>query len=88
MPKSTSFLDKEYISIPKQTEKKYLQTFVRSTIAKYQVRATGFTVRNENGQPLPVISLEKNMQGKLSLVLKFVYNKKVFTMQTGAQARR
>lgn len=70
------FLDKEYISIPKQTEKKYLQTFVRSTIAKYQVRATGFTIRNENGQPLPVISLEKNMQGKLSLVLKFVYNKK------------
>jgi SNF2 family DNA or RNA helicase len=68
------FLDKEYINIPKQAEIKYLQTFVRAAIAKYKVRADGFKIREIGTTPKSVVSLEKNLQGQLSLVLKFVYN--------------
>ena len=57
------FLNKEFISIPKQTEKKYLETFVRSAIAKYTVRANGFKITNVGKSPKPIISLEKNLQG-------------------------
>jgi hypothetical protein len=69
------FLDREYISIPKQSEIKYLQTFVRSAIAKYQVRVSGFSITNISPIPKAVISLEKNLRNELSLVLKFIYNK-------------
>jgi SNF2 family DNA or RNA helicase len=68
------FLEKDHIFIPRQTEKKYLQTFVRSAIAKYKVKAEGFTISSVSSAPKPVVSLEKNLQGMLSLVLKFVYN--------------
>lgn len=69
------FLDREAIYIGKQTEKKYLQTFVRSAISKYKVRAQGFSINEQTALPKPIVSLEKNLQGTLSLVLKFVYNK-------------
>ncbi len=70
------FLTKESVNIGKQTEKKYLQTFVRSAIAKYKVNVEGIRIENLDSAPKPVISLEKNLEGKLSLVLKFIYNEK------------
>ena len=68
------FLEKEAIQIGRHTEKKYLQTFVRNAISKYEVRVEGFTIREVSELPRAVVSLEKNMNGSLSLVLKFVYN--------------
>lgn len=68
------FLDKESIDIGKHAEKKYLQTFVRTAISKYEVRAEGFAISEADSIPKAIVSLEKNLQGNLSLVLKFVYN--------------
>jgi superfamily II DNA or RNA helicase len=67
------FFEKDFIQIPKQTEVKYFQTFVKNAIAQYKVNPEGFDIQDENENPKPVISLEKNLSGQLSLVLKFIY---------------
>ncbi|MBN2485437.1 MAG: DEAD/DEAH box helicase [Bacteroidales bacterium] len=72
------FFDKESISISKQTEKKYFQSFVKNAIAKYKVKAEGFTIDEAESKPRGVVSLERNLSGHLSLVLKFLYDNSVF----------
>lgn len=72
------FFDKEYIAIGKQTEKKYFQSFVKTAIARYKVKAEGFTIEETETKPKAIVSLEKNLSGYLSLVLKFVYDNSVF----------
>lgn len=67
------FFEKDFIQIPKQTEVKYFQTFVKNAIAQYKVNPEGFDILDEKEDPKPVISLEKNLSGQLSLVLKFIY---------------
>ncbi len=67
------FFEKDFIQIPKQTEVKYFQTFIKHTIANYKVNADGFTITDQKEVPRPVISLEKNLSGHLSLILKFIY---------------
>lgn len=67
------FFEKDFIQIPKQTETKYFQTFVKNAIASYKVNADGFKITDEQAAPRPVVSLEKNLNGQLSMVLKFIY---------------
>lgn len=71
------FFEKEYISIPKQTEKKYFETFVKNTIKKYKVNAVGFGIHDEEAVPKPILSIENDFSGGLSIVLKFIYKKNV-----------
>lgn len=67
------FFERDFIQIPKQTESKYFKTFVKNSIAKYKVNAEGFNVIDEKAEPRSVVSLEKNLSGHLSLILKFIY---------------
>ena len=67
------FFEKEFIQIPIQAEEKYFKSFVKAAIEKYKVNAEGFTIEDFDEAPKPVISLEKNLQGQLSLILKFIY---------------
>jgi superfamily II DNA or RNA helicase len=67
------FFERDFIQIPKQTESKYFETFVKNSIAKYKVNAEGFNIIDEKAEPRAVVSLEKNLAGQLSLILKFVY---------------
>ncbi len=68
------FFEKEYLLIPKQAEKKYFESFVKNSIAKYKVNAEGFRIDYIGASPKAVISLEKNLSGHLSLILRFIYN--------------
>ncbi len=68
------FFDKEYIQISKQAEKKYFESFVKTAIAKYKVKAEGFAIQQLESTPKAVLSLERNLAGHLALVLKFVYD--------------
>lgn len=68
------FFDKEFVQIPKHAEKKYFESFVKSAIAKYKVKAEGFSIKQLELTPKAVLSLERNLSGHLALVLKFVYN--------------
>ncbi|MBN1116408.1 MAG: DEAD/DEAH box helicase [Bacteroidales bacterium] len=67
------FFDKDNIYIPKKTERKYFETFVKSAIARYKVKAEGFEISELKSEPKAVISLERNLSGHLLLVLKFIY---------------
>ncbi len=67
------FFEKDFIQIPRQAEEKYFKSFVKAAISKYKVNAEGFTIDDLDEAPKPVVSLEKNLQGQLSLVLKFIY---------------
>ncbi len=67
------FFEKDFIQIPRQAEEKYFKSFVKAAISKYKVNAEGFTIDDLDEAPKPVVSLEKNLRGQLSLVLKFIY---------------
>lgn len=72
------FFEKEFISIPKQAEEKYFETFIQSAIAKYTVRPQGFAIEREKVAKKAIIELEKDLKGHFSLILKFVYNKNIY----------
>jgi len=70
------FFKKQAISIRIETEKKFLETFAKPIIQKYQVQATGFTITDQRLQPQPVLSLESNLNGLPVLMLRFKYCEK------------
>jgi superfamily II DNA or RNA helicase len=68
------FLKKPNISIRSETEKKFLDTFAKPIIRKYQVRAEGFSVTDQHMEPQPELSLETNLNGTPVLMLRFRYS--------------
>jgi SNF2 family DNA or RNA helicase len=70
------FFKKQAISIRSETEKKFLETFAKPVIQKYQVQATGFTITDHLLQPQPILSLETNLSGIPVLMLRFKYSEK------------
>ncbi len=69
------FFTKSHISIPKKTEKKYLETFVTGVIKKYEVISSGFNIIDLEIEPKAILSLEKDFNGSYVLILKFKYDK-------------
>lgn len=76
--KLTPFFTKPFISIPKQTEKKYFQTFVVNAIRQYRVRAKGFELVEKPMAFQPLLSLENALDGTPALLLSFRYGKSEF----------
>ncbi len=74
------FFVKDFILIPKSSEKKYFETFVRNSIDNYEVRAKGFTIENVNIDPEPIINLENDWHQEFSLILKFVYESSTISL--------
>lgn len=70
------FFKRQDISIRSETEKKFLETFAKPVIQKYQVQASGFTITDQYLQPKPVLSLEANLAGLPVLMLRFSYGEK------------
>ena len=68
------FFDKEYIFIPRQTEKKYFETFVTNTIRNHRVKATGFIIETIRNTPRPILAIEKGLSHNLMLTLRFAYD--------------
>lgn len=68
------FFDKEYISIPKTTEKKYFESFVSNAIRKYKVNARGFSIIDLEAKPVPSLSIESDLSGRYHYVLRFLYD--------------
>jgi hypothetical protein len=70
------FFKKQAISIRSETEMKFLETFAKPVIQKYQVKAAGFLITDQYLEPQPVLSLETNLQGDPVLMLRFKYGEK------------
>ncbi len=71
--KLSPFIDKPFVSIAKISEKKYLESFVKTVISKHKVVVSGIHIHYKSANPRVVLSLEQNLQGKFALVLKFIY---------------
>ncbi len=67
------FFTKTHVVIPKNTEKKYFQTFVLNTIKLFTVHASGFTIIEEFPKIKTIISLEKNFLNETVFIVKFDY---------------
>lgn len=70
------FFKKPSITIRRETETKFLETFARQVIQKYQVHATGFNIIEQHLKPIPVLSLETNLSGMPVFILRFRYHDK------------
>ena len=86
--KLTPFFKKPFVTIKKDAERKYFESFVSNSIRHYAVHAQGFEIRDTILNPRPVLSLEKPLKAGLSL--PFVSNtmKKPSTLPTKRQTRK
>jgi len=71
------FFEKQFISIPKQTELEYFEKFVLNTIMHFKVIAQGFVINELSPTPKRQLYLQNDMQGKPTLLLKFQYGNKI-----------
>lgn len=71
--KIAPFFLKDFISIPKNTEKEYLETFVKKAILNYPVKAQGFTIAEETTTRKAILKLEKDLNGfpVIELILNY-----------------
>jgi len=76
--KLAPFFAKPHIIIPTTTVRKYMETFVLNAIKSQQVVASGFDIVEPKVSIQPVITLEKGLDGKALLSLKFSYDNRDF----------
>ena len=84
--KLAPFFTKDYVSIPKSTEKKYFETFVLNSIREQMVEVEGFTIANDNRAKQAILSLEPKLNGSLCLFLYFRYGDKRYLSHSKPQA--
>jgi len=68
------FFNKDYILIPKSSEKTWFKTFALESIKNYNVKPEGFQIDESIKQKNAVLSFEKNLEGNPIFNLFFVYN--------------
>ncbi|HZL11955.1 MAG TPA: DEAD/DEAH box helicase [Prolixibacteraceae bacterium] len=76
--KLAPFLTKENISILRQSEDKYYQTFVLNSIKEAKVIATGFDIIESRPPRKTILSLEQNLAQKPVLIVKFKYENNLY----------
>ncbi|HEX7584579.1 MAG TPA: hypothetical protein VF373_07805, partial [Prolixibacteraceae bacterium] len=72
------FLTKESVSIPKQSEDKYYQTFILNTIKESKVIATGFEIIESRPPKKTILSLEQDLSLCPVLIVKFKYENNLY----------
>lgn len=72
------FLTKESVSIPKQSEDKYYQSFVLNTIKESKVIATGFDIIESLPPRKTILSLEQDLSLCPVLIVKFKYESNLY----------
>ncbi|MBN2480568.1 MAG: DEAD/DEAH box helicase [Bacteroidales bacterium] len=68
------FFKNQSVFVRKETEKKFLETFAKQIIQKYQVHAEGFRIVDQHPEPTAVLSLENNLKNKPGFILRFRYD--------------
>ena len=72
--KLTPFFDKAFISVPAQTEKTYIHTFILKVIPKYEVKIEGLEMTQRFPVRQAVLVLEEDFYQQLTFFLYFRYN--------------
>lgn len=76
--KITPFLSKESVSIPKQAEEKYYQSFILNTIRESEVRARGFEIMESRPPRRTILSLENDLSLTPVIVVRFKYENNLY----------
>ncbi|MCY4780826.1 SNF2-related protein [Sphingobacterium sp. UT-1RO-CII-1] len=71
--KLSPFLNKRYIAVPRSTEKKYFETFVKGLIEKHHVYAEGFIIQTVREQAKPILQFYYVESGQSFVQLLFDY---------------
>ncbi|MBC8005746.1 MAG: DEAD/DEAH box helicase [Verrucomicrobia bacterium] len=72
--KLVPFLTKEALTIPRQAEDKYYQTFILNTIRDFNVKATGFDIIESQPPRKTILSLEQDLSLRPIIMVKFRYD--------------
>lgn len=80
--KLSPFLEKRYIRVPRNTERRYFKTFVSSLIEKYHVYAEGFDIKTHRENATPIVKLFYLPEGESFLQLSFAYGPYQFQADT------
>jgi SNF2 family DNA or RNA helicase len=72
------FFNKDFIIVPPKNIKKYLSTFVKSTIAKYPVKAHGFDIEEISVQGKAILYFEPDLSNLPAFRLVFKYQDSIF----------
>ncbi len=75
--KLVPFFNKPHILVPKNSEKKWFETFALNSIKKYKINAAGFDIIETKPEIKPILSVEQNLKTEPVLVLKFRYNNRI-----------
>jgi len=70
------FIKKEFISIPKSSEKKYFEAFILKNLKTSSINAEGFDILEVKTEKKIGLSLEYDLNGKAIFVFYFVYGRK------------
>ena len=73
------FFSRDLITVPKSSEREYLETFVKNAILNYPVKAIGFKILEMDVEPNSSLTLEPNLKGEPVLILRFHYDQASFT---------
>ena len=80
--KLSPFLSKRYISVPRNTEHRYFETFVSGLIEKHHVYAEGFDIKTHKENAIPTLKLSYVSSGQSFLQLAFRYGPYEFSAGT------
>jgi SNF2 family DNA or RNA helicase len=76
--KLVPFFEKDFVVVPNTIEEKYYAGFILNTVRDYDVKAQGFVVENRSVEKKAILSLEKDLKLKPTLVLQFEYGNERF----------
>ncbi len=76
--KLTPFFTKPCIVIPTTTVRKYMESFVLNAVKSQVVNASGFDIIEPTVPGIPILTLEKGLDGRATLSLKFSYDNRDF----------
>lgn len=85
--KLSPFVERQVIEIPKVNEEAYFQTFIRKVLHQYKVVNKGFDIIEYKPKKQAVLSIEKGVDGKVGAVLKYFYDKAVYSFSTKSDER-
>lgn len=75
------FFSKQFVNIPKASEKKYFESFVLKSIERYNVKASGFEIKIPETIPQSVLIFEKDWKDRFNMILKFDYKGNLISPQ-------
>jgi len=76
--KLSPFLNKRYISIPRNAEYNYFDRFVRTLITKHHVYAEGFDIKTYQHEAFPILKLVTAGEDQAYVQLQFKYGPYIF----------